>query len=118
MKPNPLQAEVDACTAAVKAAAIAAAKKIHDNPGVWYPCGFSSVRIKPARGKLVTALKELDLGSVDSYDGGFVVYNPSRNPTQWMDAKVAGSRAFAESLEAFVKATGGKTRFIVESRMD
>ena len=32
------------------------------NPDAWYPCGFAEVRIRPARGPLVTALKKLRLG--------------------------------------------------------
>jgi len=84
---------------AFKAAAEATQKYLDDHPDQWYPCGFSWVRIRPARGKLVAALKARDLGKSDDYEGGFVIYNPSANSTQCMDAKEAGSRAFVEVLK-------------------
>lgn len=82
------------------AAKAACAAMIAENPGQWYPCGFSWVLIKPARGKLVAALKHFDIGRT-SEDGGYTVYNPSGNPTQWMDAKMAGSRAYVEVLKKY-----------------
>lgn len=86
---------------ALEAASKAAEKHIVENPGVWYPCGFSWVRIKPARGKLITYLKEQELGRTDEFEGGYVIWNPSNNPTQWMDAKHEGSKAFAEVLKKY-----------------
>lgn len=84
---------------------------ISQNPDTWYPCGFAWVRIKPARGPFVSVMKEMNLGS-SSELGGYVVYNPSNNATQWMDAKAAGARAFALELNKYgVKAN-------VEQRMD
>lgn len=83
---------------AFTAARLAAEKTIADNPDVWYPCGFAWVKIKPARGPFVKALKEMNKGHTDSYEGGFTVYNPSGNATQWMDAKYDGAKAFAEVL--------------------
>jgi hypothetical protein len=59
-----------------------------------YPCGFAWVNIRPARGPLVAALKELQLGRTDDYQGGFSVRNPSKNCTQSMDATQAGAVAF------------------------
>lgn len=94
------------------AAAEAAAKTIAENPGTWYPCGFAWVRIKPARGKLVSFLKDKKIGRTDEYEGGYVIYNPSHNPTQWMDAKADGARAFAQVLQKH----GFKCS--VETRMD
>lgn len=84
---------------AFAAAKEAADKMIAENPTTWYPCGFAWVRIKPARGKFVVALKEAGKGRTDDYKPGFVVYNPSGNATQWMDAKAAGARAFAAVLK-------------------
>ena len=72
---------------------------IADNPGQWYPCGFASVVIRPARGPVVAALKEMGIGS-KAYGGGYSVWNPSGNPTQWMDAKYQGAIAFAKVLQA------------------
>ena len=101
MKPHKLQAEFDIIKEACEAAAAAAKKMIDDNPTQWYPCGFSWVKIRPARGRLIEALKELQLGRTDDFEGGFQVYNPSKNHTQWMDAKMAGSRAFVEVLKKY-----------------
>lgn len=83
---------------AFAAAREATSTMIAANPGSWYPCGFAWVRIRPARGKLVSALKDKKLGRTDDFEGGFVVHNPSNNHTQWMDAKAAGARAFAAVL--------------------
>lgn len=84
---------------------------LKDNPDVWYPCGFAWVRIKPARGPFVAYLKEIGSG-ITSSDGGYVVYNPSGNSTQWMDAKFAGAKAFAKIL------TDAGIRAFAESRID
>lgn len=84
---------------AFNAAKLATKKYLQENPH-WYPCGFAWVRIRPARGKFVAYLKEQKLGSVDGYEGGFVVYNPSNDSTQAMYAKLAGAQAFAEVLRA------------------
>lgn len=91
-------------------AVIAAVAATHDmvnrNPDTWYPCGFAWVNIKPARGKFVSYLKTHHLGSTDSYAGGYTIWNPSKHPTQWMDAKMAGARAFAAVLRKYdIKAT-------------
>lgn len=93
-------------------AAEATNKIVLENPGIWYPCGFAWVRLKPARSKLAQYLKDAGLGQTDSYAGGIVVYNPSRNSTQWMDAKVAGAVAFANHLRA------AGFNAIAESRID
>lgn len=109
MQVDPIKIQINL---ALQAASNAAQKLINENPDVWYPCGFAWVKIRPARGPVVKALKEMGLGSIDSYAGGYMVYNPSQNPTQWMDAKIEGARAFADALKAMgVKAT-------VESRID
>lgn len=84
---------------ALKAATEATAKYLTDNPDQWYPCGFASVRIRPARGRLVSALKARDLGKTDDFYGGFHIYNPSGNHTQCMDAKEAGAKAFVEVIK-------------------
>lgn len=86
---------------AFEAAAEATQAHIDANPGVWYPCGFAWVNIKPARGKLVELLKDAGEGYTDSYYGGYTVYNPSKHHTQWMDAKEKGCRAFVEVLKKY-----------------
>jgi hypothetical protein len=97
---------------AFKSASIATADYLDKNPEQWFPCGFAWVRIRPARGKFVAHLKELDAGRIDAFKGGFVVYDPSGNGTQSMNAKFAGANAFAEVLRA-----NGINAF-AESRMD
>ncbi len=120
MKPHKLQAEFDAIQAARTVASETAQALINSNPGVWYPCGFAWVMIKPARGPLIEALKDRKLGRT-SESGGFQVYNPSGNPTQWMDAKVDGATAFKNSLELFLQkqaTTYPKYKITLESRID
>lgn len=101
MKPYKFQEELNIYAEAVGAASFAAKKMIDDNPGVWYPCGFSWVKIRPARGRFVEMCKDMDFGRTDDYEGGFQIYNPSGNSTQWMDAKMAGSRAFVEVMKKY-----------------
>lgn len=83
---------------AFTAASEAADGMIADNPETWFPCGFAWVKITPARGPFVKALKEMGAGRT-SYEGGFQVWNPSGNTTRWMDAKYAGAKAFADVLK-------------------
>jgi hypothetical protein len=84
-------------TAAFEAASLATAKTIKDNPDVWYPCGFAWVKIRPARGAFVNYLKEKQIGRLSDM-GGWDIWNPSNNATQWMTAKEEGARAFAKVL--------------------
>lgn len=93
------QAELDAFLEAQLAAELAARRHLADNPGQWYPCGFAWVKIRPARGRFVQMCKDQGAGHTDDFEGGYVIYNPSGNPTQWMDAKRAGAVAFAETLK-------------------
>ena len=90
-----------ALTTAFTAAQKACYDMIKENPGEWYPCGFAWVRIKPARGALVSHLKSIDIGRVDGYAGGYVIYNPAGSSTQWLDAKMAGAKAIAEVLRQY-----------------
>ncbi len=87
---------LEAQTAAIEATT----KMINDNPGVWYPCGFAWVNIKPARGPFVNYLKGQSIGSL-AYGGGWQIWNPSNHSTQWMDAKKAGADAFAAVLNKY-----------------
>jgi hypothetical protein len=97
---------LDACGLAIK-------EKIDANPGQWYPCGFAWVKVRPARGRLVEALKERQLGKVDDFEGGLLVH-PSRTLTQWMDAKEAGCNAFVKVLKKHYP----ELRCCVETRLD
>ena len=82
---------------ALAEASMATDKYLVANPDSWYPCGFASVKIKPARGKLVSYLKAHGIGSV-SYSGGYQIWNPSGSYTQSMNAKVQGADAFVKVL--------------------
>ena len=110
--------ELEVLQEAQTAAAQAAKALIDQNPNQWYPCGFSWVRIRPARGKLIDALKRVEIGRTDDFEGGYVVYNPSGNSTQWMDAKMAGSRVYADKLNAYFTANGIKAKAKAEERID
>ena len=92
------QKEKEIIQAAIMQAAQAAKNLVDENPNVWYPCGMAGVKIKPARGRFVSALKELELGWT-SEEGGYVVSNPSMACTQWMPAQELGAEVFADVLK-------------------
>lgn len=94
MKPYAYQRELDIYTEAQEAAAFATDAYLRANPDHWYPCGFAWVKIRPARGRFVAMCKDRDIGHTDNYAGGFMIYNPSDNATQCMEAKEAGAAAF------------------------
>jgi hypothetical protein len=79
----------------------------------WFPCGFAWVVIKPANIKLAKYLK-VNHDCRLAYGGGLMVYNPSRNATQSLDAKLAGAVAFVE----VIKAELGDINIYTESRWD
>lgn len=83
---------------ALNAASKATSDYLLEHPNEFWPCGFAWVSVKPARGPFVKVMKDMGAGKTDEYEGGFSIWNPSRNPTQWMDAKVEGARVFAEHL--------------------
>lgn len=59
-------------------------------------CGFAWVRIRPARGKMVTWLKKNDIGSTDHYQGGYTLWVGSDinvGSTQSVDVKYAAAKA-------------------------
>ncbi len=90
------------------AASKAAAEYIAQFPDQWYPCGFAWVKIRPARGPFVNFLKSQNIGH-KGWDGGWDVWNPSENHTQWMDAKFVGAVAFAKVLKDHgIDATAGQ----------
>lgn len=70
---------------------------IFDNGENPMGCGFAWVVVKGARGKKAELLKEY--GFSKSYVGsGLRLHNPSQNPTQDMDAKMAGAEVYAQAL--------------------
>lgn len=99
---------------ALEKAALATQAYLDAHPNQWYPCGFAWVKIKPARGPLVKALKDRGIGRLDEGYGGLMVYNPSGNHTQCMDAKEAGARAFAD----FLKPLYPTHKIYVQTRID
>ena len=98
MQPYRYQQELDIYNEA-QAAAAKATQEYLDAGHHWYPCGFSWVRIRPAIGRFVTMCKDQKLGRTDDFEGGFVIYNPSGNSTQSMDAKKAGADAFVAVMK-------------------
>lgn len=108
------QPELDVLQAATSAAETATATYLAANPGQWYPCGFAWVKIRPARGRFVSMCKDQQVGDVDEFSGGYTIYNPSGNSTQWMDAKAEGARAFVEVLKRHYP----EMKVSVETRMD
>lgn len=59
-------------------------------------CGFAWVRIRPARGKMVTWLKKNNIGSTDHYRGGYTLWVGSDinvGSTQSVDVKYAAAKA-------------------------
>jgi hypothetical protein len=114
MKPYKYQAELDIFLEAQLAAELAAKRHLEENPGEWYPCGFAWVKIQPARGRFVAMCKDQDIGYTDDFEGGYVIHNPSKNMTQWMDAKEVGARAFVEVLKKHFP----EMKVSVQTRMD
>lgn len=106
-----LQKEKDIIQGAVMAAAIAVKQILDENPHEWYPCGLASVVIKPATGKFVAALKELNIGFKKD-EGGYCVVNPAQTSSQWMPAIEVGAEIFATVLREY----GVKCK--VTTRMD
>jgi len=98
MQPYQYQKELDVFNEATRLAGAATQKYLSDHPGEWYPCGFVHVNIRPARGRFVSMLKDQKVGNVDEFYGGYNIFNPSRNSTQWMYAKEEGARAFVKVL--------------------
>lgn len=63
----------------------------------WFPCGFASIIIRPARGKFITYLKSQGIGS-KNYGGGYRlssydVAEQSRDWCQSMNVKEDAVRA-------------------------
>ena len=90
-----------------------ATKEYQEKNPNWYPCGFSWVEIKPARGAVVKYLKDNGRGSA-GYNGGWTIWNPSNVSTQQMDALFAGSEAFVNVMKEKL----GMVKIEAYSRMD
>lgn len=104
---------------ALAAAANSTALYLSENPDKWYPCGFAEVRIRPARGPLVSSLKKRGLGRTAIYGGGYVISNPSKNGTQSLSAKAVGVRAFIDRMLAAKSHVDlGNVTFTLETQID
>lgn len=69
-------------------------------------CGFGWVEINPARGRLISAMKERDMGS-KHWKRGWTVWDPSQWAGQNIDVKERAAYAFAKVLnDAGYNATG------------
>lgn len=69
-------------------------------PDNWYPCGFAWV-VLPGNAPITNVLKvsfEEQKRGNKGYPKGWHIWNPSGHGTQSMDAKMAGARAFADTL--------------------
>lgn len=62
-------------------------------------CGFAWVVVRPARGPFVNWCKANGKGRT-GHGGGWHFWNPGKHPTQSIDTKQAGARAFAHVLAA------------------
>lgn len=62
----------------------------------WYPCGFASVNIKPARGKFVAFCKQHGIGRPNSYHGGYDI--SVRDGGQSLTLKEAYANEYARVL--------------------
>lgn len=99
-----------------RAAAQAASDASENAQTSWYPCGFASFIIRPARGKFVTYLKKAGIGG-KNWNGGYRIssYDLCEQTAQWcqsMYVKEAGVRAAAKVFAKY-GITGS-----AESRMD
>lgn len=68
-------------------------------PNDWFPCGFAWVHMD-GRSPVVRVLKKKfpKKAGHPGHPKGWDIWNPSDHPTQCMDAKMAGARAFADVL--------------------
>ena len=104
---DPQDIFTEGCEAAVKAVDEFVAK--HGEPMY---CGFGSITIYPARGKLVSFLKKNEIGRT-GYQGGYrigysqIMGNHSKRYTQSLDIQETAVDAFANVLQSYgIKAYG------------
>lgn len=63
-----------------------------------YFCGFAWIEFSSARTKWVTFCKKNSIGRKSSTKGWYI-WEPTDNPTQSMEIKMAGAKAFASVLQ-------------------
>jgi hypothetical protein len=90
-----------------KKACVDAVDEYVEKHGETLYCGFANIVIRPARGRLVKFLKEMDIGS-NGYGGGWRVSYYDLMPkghhyghTQSMDIKDERCTAFAHALKKY-----------------
>jgi hypothetical protein len=71
----------------------------------WYPCGFASIRITPARGPFITYLKSKNIGR-KHWKSGYAIpsYEFSRQSPKWeqcMNIKADATSAAVAVLQSF-----------------
>jgi len=101
---------------AAKAAAQTESNASEARQVTWFPCGFASVIITPARGPFVNYLKSIRVGG-PNYGGGYRIssYDLSNQSVRWtqsMNVKEDATRAAVKVL----RENGINAR--CESRMD
>lgn len=92
---NPEQIFNEACNAAQVASDASELKQ-----DSWFPCGFASIKIHPARGKMVSFLKSRNIGSTSCY-GGYRLssYDFSSQSNRWAQSMNVKSDATAAAVK-------------------
>ena len=82
----------------------------------WFPCGFTSVIIRPARGKFITFLKSRNIGSL-GYNGGWRIssYAFSSQSSEWCQSMNVKSDATGAAVRVLLDAG---INAALETRMD
>jgi hypothetical protein len=99
-----------------RAAAQAASDHSESIQQSWYPCGFASFIIRPARGKFVTFLKKAGIGG-SNYGGGYRIssYDLCSQSPQWCQSMNVKEDALRAAYLVFAKYNISGN---VEARMD
>lgn len=92
----------------------AASRAKYEQIGERDACGFAWIVIKPARGKLVSYLKEQGIGR-PHYGGGYEIWMPGRQPTQSVSVHEAGAHAFVKTIKDML---GSDINIYAGSRLD
>jgi len=90
---------------AFKAAEVACEEYLQKYPNDWYPCGFAWV-VFDGRDPAVKFLKKSEgrygrRAGDKGYPKGWHIWDPANSPTQVMEAKSAGARAFCQVLAKY-----------------
>lgn len=86
---------------ATRNAEIATKNYIDTNGEAPFNCGFAWVSAG-IKGNTKLGKSFIAQGFKKSYTGGYQIWNPSRNYTQDMSAKMAGCEAYVETVERYL----------------